>query len=99
MVRLTETFNPMDTSIDIRELPRPMLIGIGIAILFAMVLLFFLVDRFVYPILPRPPMIVEKLQPPPGYPDIPPYNTKVWQEGFKKRSGQATGAPPGPPAR
>jgi len=88
----------MDTSVDISELPRPTLIGIGVGILVLILLLFFMVDRFVYPILPRPSQVIEKLSPPPGYPDVAPFNTKAWQENFKKHGGRSggPGGPPGP---
>jgi hypothetical protein len=93
----------MDTSLDIGELPKPALIGVGIGILAVILFLFFLVDRFVYPILPRPSAAVEKIKPPPGYPDVAPFNTSGWQRDiYSKQKGQAGAgrpmmAPPGPP--
>jgi len=78
----------MDFSADISELPKPALIGISAVIaVIALVGLFFMVDRFVYPILPRASQTTEQVKPPPGYPDVPPYNTKTWQARMKKQGG------------
>lgn len=44
---------------------------------------------------PVPTVAVTKLPPPPGFPDMEPYNTKEWQD--KNKDGQAnrlTGVPP-----
>jgi hypothetical protein len=90
----------MDFSADLGDLPKPALIGIGTAIVVvALVGLFFLVDRFVYPILPRASEVTEQVKPPPGYPDVPPFNTKTWQARMKKQGGipPRMGAPMGAP--
>ena len=65
---------------DISELPKPLLVAIGIV---ALLFIVFMVDRFVVPLRPKA-ADTDKVAPPPGMPDIPPYNSKAWQEGGKK---------------
>lgn len=65
---------------NINELPKPLLIGLGVLVL---LFLGFMVNQFVVPLRP-PAKDADKVAPPPGYPDIPPFNSKAWQDGGKK---------------
>lgn len=72
----------MDLQGDISNIPKPVLIA-GVVVIVLLLLLG--IDRFVYPLLPRKSQAVEKLAPPPGFADVPPYNTRGWQEMWKKQ--------------
>jgi hypothetical protein len=77
----------------LEDLPRPALIGGGIAIVIVLLVgLFFFINSFVTPLIPRS---VDHVPPPPGYPDQPPYNTKAWQDLNKRSNGNAPHPPPG----
>ena len=83
----------MQFSGDISEIPRPALIGGGIAaVVVVLVAILFFINSFVTPLMPRH---VDHVPPPPGYPDQPPYNTKSWQEMQKKAKGNGPKPPPG----
>ena len=84
---------------DSKQLPVPLVIGGGI-----LVILFFLFmyHSFVSPLYGTGPKKMERVPPRPGDPDVPPYNTKEWQE--RTKPGQRMpGVPPvnfpGGPAR
>lgn len=67
----------------VNELPKPLIIGIGVL---AIVFMLFMFNRYIYRLTPPPPL--PHVAPPPGYPDIPPYNQPGWQkEGMRPMSG------------
>lgn len=79
--------------------PRPVAIPIIVAVS-AVVLLFilFMYHTFVNPLLPERAPTTTKVAPLPGYPDVPPYNTKEWQDAQKEgRASFISGVPPNMP--
>jgi len=72
------------------QIATPILVASGAAML---LFLLFMYHLFVSPLFPQGHRQMERVAPPPGYPDVPPYNTKVWQENA--RPGQRMpGVPP-----
>lgn len=73
-----------------KSFPVPLIVGGGILVLFFFL---FMYHTYVSPLYGQGEKKMEHVAPPPGYPDVPPYNTKVWQENA--RPGQRMpGVPP-----
>jgi hypothetical protein len=85
----------MELSGDLNDIPRPVLIGGGIAVLAVFLgLLLFLTHRFIYPIFGTG---IAHVAPLPGFPDVAPYNTPEWQATYKKTGAPTTTGRPGGP--
>src|SRR5688500_17654370 len=72
------------------KIPLPAVIAAAFA---ALVLVVFLFHTYVSPLTPARAAGMERVAPPPGYPDIAPYNTKAWQQTAKPGS-RMPGVPP-----
>lgn len=72
------------------SVPLPILISGGVLVLF---LVLFMYHTYVSPLLGQGQQKMEHVAPPPGYPDVAPYNTKVWQQNAKPGQ-RMPGVPP-----
>ena len=61
---------------NVNEVPLPVMIGLGVAVLLFTLFMF---NHYVMRITPKSGPGYEKVAPPPGYPDEPPYNDAAWQ--------------------
>jgi hypothetical protein len=73
-----------------RQIPLPIVIAGGILVVSFFLFMF---HTYVMPLVPRRSPAVERVAPPPGYPDVPPYNTKEWQQNAKPGQ-RMPGVPP-----
>jgi hypothetical protein len=60
-----------------KSIPIPVMISGGVLVLFFFL---FMYHTYVSPLYGQGPKKAEHVAPPPGYPDVPPYNTKEWQQ-------------------
>ena len=72
------------------QIPLAAIIGAGLA---ALILILFLFHTYVSPLRPAQASGMEHVAPPPGYPDIAPYNTRAWQQTAKPGT-RMPGVPP-----
>jgi hypothetical protein len=73
-----------------KTIPIPLIVGGGV-----LVVLFFLFmyHTFVSPLYGQGPKKMERVAPPAGYPDVPPYNTREWQK-YAQPGQRMPGVPP-----
>ncbi|MDX1932247.1 MAG: hypothetical protein SFU56_06555 [Capsulimonadales bacterium] len=81
---------------DLSEMSTTNKVILGVGALAVVAVLFFVISAVFFG--PKQDAVV-KVPPPPGYPDVAPYNTKSWQDMQKKTAsqGQMAPMPPGPP--
>lgn len=72
------------------QFPLPLVIG-GVVI--ALLLFLFMYHTFISPLYGVGPRRAERIAPPPGYPDVAPYNTREWQQ-HAKPGQRMPGVPP-----
>jgi hypothetical protein len=72
-----------------KSVPIPVLISGGVLVVF---LILFMYHTYISPLYGQSANR-EHVAPPPGYPDVPPYNTKAWQQ-YAQPGQRMPGVPP-----
>lgn len=79
---------------DLSDMPTTKKLAIGAGALAVLLILIFAVNAIFFA---KKQEATVKVKPPPGFPDIAPYNTKSWQDMQRKTASQGAVAPMPPP--